>query len=192
MRKKRKFNTYLSVIDYAMMVEELVNEFYNLETGAYQPQFGNLNAMRLFYNHFYKTKDEEKILDALDMDVIVSDDDFIDAFNNAITSCTGIQYDFANAYRDALDIVEEKKTSVGRVIDVLRAGLKTFFETSAPAMSEESIDKIYSLVQNIADGKIGVEEIMKTYGKKSNVPDLNDKPIQKDGKVVTMDKHLKK
>ena len=192
MRKKRKFNTYLSVIDYAMIVEELVNEFYNLETGAYQPQFGNLNAMRLFYNYFYKTKDEEEIVDALDMDVIVSDDDFIDAFNDAITSYAGIQYDFANAYRDALDIVEEKKTSVGRVIDVLRAGLKTFFETSAPAMSEESIDKIYSLVQNIADGKIGVEEIMKTYGKKSNVPDLNVKPIQKDGKVVTMDKHLKK
>lgn len=193
MKKRRKFNnnTSMLVVDYAIMVESLASEFFNLETGDYQPHLGNLNAMRVFYNTFYR--DEEKddaIIDALDMNPIVSDIDFITAFNDAITSCSGIQLDFANAYRDALDIVESRKTSVGRIFTGIKEGLQNLVETMSPAMDEENIGKIYSVVQEIAKGNISMDKIVKTYGK--NDTENQSENISQNGKVVKIDRNKNK
>ena len=116
MKKKRKINydTSMTVIDYAIVVESMASEFYNLENGEYQPHLGMLNVMRVYYNNFYKDEKDDAIVDALDMNELVSDEAFIEAFNNTINSCDGFRLDFANAYRDAMEIVETRKTYMVR------------------------------------------------------------------------------
>ena len=39
-----------SVVDYVSLVNGIVGEFFDSETGDYQPHIGRLNVMRLFYN----------------------------------------------------------------------------------------------------------------------------------------------
>ena len=87
MRKQKiVVNTELSMIDYLVMVNDMVLEYFN-EDGEYQPHIGMLNVMRLFYNHCViesKFDTPHDIIDAMDMEIIVEDDDFLNAFNDAI------------------------------------------------------------------------------------------------------------
>lgn len=192
MKKKRKFNcnTSMSVVDYAILVESMASEFFNLETGEYQPHLGTLNVMRVFYNTFYRDMEkDDAIIDALDMNEIVDDEEFIEAFNNAIDSCSGFRLDFANAYRDVIDIVETRKTSVGRMFAGIKNGIEELVEVITPTMDEENINKIFSVVQEIAKGNVNMSKIVKTYGK-DNVATQSDNVTQT-GKVVSID-HAKK
>ncbi|MCD7891640.1 MAG: hypothetical protein LUG26_07845 [Ruminococcus sp.] len=82
-------NTKLSLFDYLAMVENIASEFIDEKSGVYQPHIGQLNAMRLFYNFCvteskFDDKYEHNIVDAEDMEEIVADEEFIEAFNNAI------------------------------------------------------------------------------------------------------------
>lgn len=193
MKKKRKFNndTSMLVIDYAIMVDSLASEFFNAETGEYQPHFGNLNAMRAFYNTFYRDmQNDEPIVDALDMNFLVSDTDFITAFNDTITTCSGIQLDFANAYRDALDIVETRKTSVGRIFTGIQHGLENIIDIINPVMNEDGINKLFSVVQEMVNGNVNMSNIVKIYGK-DVATDVKPANITQTGKVVKID-HSKK
>ena len=98
--KKMKVNTYIGMVEYLTMVNEIVLEYFD-EDGNYQPQIGILNAMRLFYNEcVIESKFElpHDITDAMDMEIMVTDDEFVNEFNNAIIGDRpGIRFDFANA-----------------------------------------------------------------------------------------------
>lgn len=72
-----------------------------------------LNAMRIFYNKFvtnckFDESHPHDITDVLQMEDIVADYDFIEAFNKAI-SPTVEKFDFTNAYADTMGIVSKNK-----------------------------------------------------------------------------------
>lgn len=96
-----------SVVDYVSLVNGIVGEFFDSETGDYQPHIGRLNVMRLFYNEcvveskFDLPHDFE---DALMMDVLVEDEEFINEFNTAIKGDGKMRLDFANAYAEAMEM----------------------------------------------------------------------------------------
>ena len=117
-------NTALSVVDYSVLAEAIVNGFFD-ESGNYSPYFGKINAIAMFYN-FCVTEsefDEEfnhHIDDLIYVDKLAANRDFMNEFNKAIKDTDEIKLNFGNAYNDALKIVDEKKNGVDRVIKFIK------------------------------------------------------------------------
>lgn len=161
-------NTKLALFDYLAMVKEIAYEFINDEDGTYQPQIGKLNAMRLFYNHcVIKSRFDEKyghdVIDADSMEEIVADDGFIEAFNKAIECDRTIRYDFANAYRDAMEIVNVKKTSFGSAVNIVGSMINKIFESVSPLLTEENINIVSQIAKDMSEGKVSAEAIVDAY-----------------------------
>lgn len=166
--EKMIVNTKLKMIDYFVIVNEIALEFFD-EEGEYQPQIGMFNAMRLFYNNCViqsKFDIPHNITDAMDMEPLINDEEFIMAFNNAIVSdYSKINIDFANAYKNALDIVETKKKSFERIIDSAKNIITSILDIINPILSDEHIDKVSEIAQDISNGKISAEAVIDAYGK---------------------------
>lgn len=161
-------NTKLALFDYLAMVKEIAYEFINDEDGTYQPQIGKLNAMRLFYNHcVIKSRFDEKyghdVIDADSMEEIVADDGFIEAFNKAIECDGTIRYDFANAYRNAIEIVNVKKTSFGSAVNIVGSMINKIFESVSPLLTEENINIVSQIAKDMSEGKVSAEAIVDAY-----------------------------
>lgn len=161
-------NTKLTLFDYLAMVEEIVREFFNSENGVYQPQIGNLNAMRLFYNHCVtKSQFDEKyghdVTDADVMAEIVADNEFIKVFNQSLECNDILGYDFANAYKDAMEIVNVKKTSIGRIASVVNTLINKFSEQILPLITDENIAVFSKIVKDVSSGKLSIDSIADNY-----------------------------
>lgn len=162
-----KVNTTLGIIDYVTIVESMVNEYFN-DDGDYVPQIGILNIMRLFYNECVlecKFDVPHTISDALDMEVFINDEEFIEAFNLAIQFNGVIAIDFANAYKDAMDIVSVKKSSVDNAVRKIKVMFADIVSKISDTLTPENIDKITKISENIANGKITNEAIVDAFGK---------------------------
>lgn len=199
MRKQKiVVNTELSMIDYLVMVNDMVLEYFN-EDGEYQPHIGMLNVMRLFYNHCViesKFDTPHDIIDAMDMEIIVEDDDFLNAFNEAIIGdSSGIRMNFSNAYKDAMDIVETKKQSVERAVGSIKKALSSIIDTINPLLTDEHIEKVSEIARDVASGKLSAEAIVDAYGKSNRfkqVVNSNEKDeVANRENVVSID-HLSK
>lgn len=173
--KKMKVNTSLGMVEYLTMVNEIVLEYFD-EDGNYQPQIGILNAMRLFYNEcVIESKFElpHDITDAMDMEIMVTDDEFVNEFNNAIIGdIPGIRFDFANAYKDAMDIVETKKSSIERAVDSVKKMIISILDVINPLLSDEHIDKVAEIAHDVANGKISAEAVVDAYGKSNRFKEV--------------------
>lgn len=166
-----EINTELALFDYLRMVNEIAYGFINSEDGTYQPHIGNLNAMRLFYNHcVIKGKFDEQynhdIIDADSMEEIVADKDFIDVFNEGIKFEGVLRYDFANAYKDAIAIVDVKKTSFGSAVNIVGSIIDKLIDSVSSFLTEENISTISQIAKDMSDGKISAESIVGAYADK--------------------------
>lgn len=163
-----KVNTKLALFDYLAMVRDIASEFINDEDGTYQPQIGKLNAIRLFYNNCVtKSKFDKKyghdVIDASDMEEIVADDKFMKAYNKAIIGDGATQYDFANAYKDAIEIVNVKKTSFGSAVNIIGSMINKIFEGVSPLLTEENIEIVSQIAKDMSNGKVSAEAIVDAY-----------------------------
>lgn len=190
-------DTELSMVDYLVMVNEMVLEYFN-EDGEYQPHIGMLNVMRLFYNNCVKESKFDKphdITDAMDMEIIVEDDTFLDAFNDAIIGTPGIKMDFANAYKDAMDIVETKKHSVERAVDSIKRAITSILDIVNPLLTDEHMDMVSEIAKNVGNGNLNAAAIVDAYGKSDRFKQVinsneKDETVNTDN-LVSID-HLKK
>lgn len=191
-------NTELNMIDYIVLVNEMVLEHFNDE-GEYQPHIGMLNVMRLFYNSCVvesKFDNPHDITDAMDMEIIVEDDDFLNAFNDALVgNVPGVRFDFANAYKDAMDIVETRKQSVGHIAGSIKKAISSILDTINPLLTDEHINKVTEIAKDVAGGKLSAEAIVDAYGKSKRFqqvinPKEKDEPVDKNN-VISID-HLAK
>ena len=173
--KKMKVNTSLGMVEYLTMVNEIDLDYFD-EDGNYQPQIGILNTMRLFYNEcVIESKFElpHDITDAMDMEIMVTDDEFVSEFNNAIIGdIPGIRFDFANAYKDAMDIVETKKSSIERAVDSVKKMIISVLDVINPLLSDEHIDKVAEIAHDVANGKISAEAVVDAYGKSNRFKEV--------------------
>lgn len=127
----------------------------------------------------------------MDMEIIVEDDDFLDAFNDAIVGdSSGIRMNFSNAYKDAMDIVETKKQSIERAVDSIKKALSSIVDTINPLLTDEHIDKVSEIARDVANGKLSAEAIVDAYGKSERFKQVVNSN-EKDEKVVPID-HLTK
>lgn len=167
-----KVNTKLDLFDYVIMVEDIVEEFFD-ENNNYCPHIGELNAMRLFYNRCvaesnFDEKYGHDVVDAKDMAEIVDDKEFIREFNLAIgigADYGTISCDFGSAYRNALDIVEKKTSSIGNATDTLSLILKKISDSISSAFNEDVTNTISQIGKDMLDGKVTADAIVDAYKK---------------------------
>jgi hypothetical protein len=102
--------------------------------------------------------------------------------------------DFANAYRDALEIVETKKNSIERAFVSIKKSISAILDTINPLLSDDHIDKVSEIARDVANGKISAEAVVDAYGKSNRfkqVINSGEKSKDADKNVVSID-HLKK
>lgn len=198
--KKMIIDTKLSIVEYMWMVEAMVSEYFG-DDGTYQPQIGLLNIMRLFYNkcvmqsHF-DTEHEHNITDPMDLEEIISDNEFILEFNNAIEYNPMKTLDFGNAYYDAMDIVDVRKTSLSQAVQSMKSAVESIIDEIRPMMSESNIKNTSMIAELISSGKFDPdklgESIVNAYGKSQRFQEVINKPHEtnsaKYGKVIPFKK----
>lgn len=170
MNNNFEINTNLALFDYVVMVNEIALEFFN-EDGVYQPHIGKINAMRLFYNNCvtksaYDEKYGHDIVDPMDMVDIVSDKDFIYAYNEAVNVGQHSEsLNFGNAYKDAISIVDVKKSSFGNSVEIIGSMINRIADNISHVLTDENIEKVSKIAKGISEGKISAEAIVDAYAK---------------------------
>lgn len=168
-------DTKLEMFQYLQIVNDIALEFFNID-GIYQPHIGILNAMRIFYDSCVKeSKYNEKyghdIFDVTDMEEIVKDHDFMVAFNEAL-KVDSIGFDFGNAYAQALDIVEHKKTSFGNIVDIIYKSITKFIESFHSMVDEDDVNKIVDIANKMSKNEINSDTIVEAYTQSKRFHDV--------------------
>ncbi len=160
--KKIVVDTNLSIVDFVSTVNDLVVEYFD-EDGTYQPHIGMLNAMRIFYNKCVKESKfdiEHNIVDALELEPLVADDEFMRAFNDALCADDDYRLNFATAMGEAVAIVEHKRTSVNGLIDRIKMAVLNMADKMNGVLTKENIEKISEVAKELfGDSSAGVDEV---------------------------------
>lgn len=162
-----KYNTKFSLAKYGAVAEDIAAKFFD-ENGEYTPLVGEVNAMCIFYNECVDKEDLPDHFPAVienlsGIDAIANDEDFINAYNSAC-EWEGYGIDFTNAYMTAKDMVEDKKSSFGRVFNAVSTGIKQIIKELDEGLSPEMISNFKKIAESIGDGNNLAEAIVKEYG----------------------------
>lgn len=179
MNAKFIFDTRFNAVDYAMIVEDLADSYF-YSNGEYAPHVGLINSMRIFYNRCVKEcKFDEDIphnTNSLsDVAKLAADEDFIEAYNHALM-CGGVRLDFANAYKDALAIVDVKKGSLNRFVDIVKNAIDKNLSRLESVLTEENIAALQKIAESFSKGIPLSESIVDAYiKKKAHISNSGDK-----------------
>lgn len=125
-----RIDTKLNISEYMDVVSEIVDGHFD-DDGNYVPHIGKIAAMEAFFNHCVKEHrfelQEQSEENPYPIDIVFTDDDFVTAFNDAVDDTYKSSMNFGNAYRDALKIVEDKRSSIGRVVTMISAFVEQYF-----------------------------------------------------------------
>ena len=186
--KKMVIDTNLGMIKYLQTVNDIVLEYFD-ENGKYQPHIGILNVMRLFYNLCVKESrfDEQikhEIIDATEMIDIVSDKEFINEFNNCLCDSTGIAMNFSNAYIKAMDIVENKKSSLENMLTLINKAVVDILNSFNEAMNDEVLEKLVNIADKMSKGNINAGSIVEAYVQSERFHEVVNSDTSKEENVV--------
>lgn len=164
MGKAFEVNTKLDFLTYVKVVNDIVAEFFNDE-GEYCPHIGRAYVMQLFYKLCVISEELNEKIENIDdvnaVNILASHRDFLNAFNYRL-SPSGYGFDFANAYNDAMEIVEDRKNSISRITKVLENAVSNVMEQIEPAMKEDVLAAIMTISQNMTGGKSAMQAIADT------------------------------
>lgn len=171
-------DTNLSMVDYVIIVENIASEYFD-EDGEYVPHYGDINAMRLFYNLCVKQCDfDEKyphnITDILNMEEIMRDETFVLEFNDAICAYRK-ELNFGSAYLDAMNIVDYKKNSVSQIVTQIKSLLRPLINNINDIVSTGAIDEIKSIFEKFGNGDNLSDLIIDSYKNSSSFKNLTKK-----------------
>lgn len=169
-------DTKLQLGDYLLIVDAIASNYFS-DSGDYQPQVGILNAMRLFYNYCVTSSEHDEDIphdfaDASKLAPLVEDSEFMAEFNKAIAAPEQVAFDFANAYKDAIDIVTTKKTSLDYTLDKLQIICNELITQVGSLVSEIDVEQLNSLAEKIQSGDLNANAIVDAYGKSQRFKDV--------------------
>ena len=130
-----KFDTKLSVNDYLQVVEEIANGFFN-EQGEYAPHLGRIVSVAVFCDYCMKESVFGDVENP-DMDVIFDNNEIMEAYKKALRICDE-QLCFANAYDDALELVEYRKSYLTQAVGLFSGIIRQ-------ALSPDNLSKLYEI-----------------------------------------------
>lgn len=154
--KKMVVDTNLGIIDFVRVVNDITLEYFNVDD-VYQPHIGLLNTMRVFYNVCVKeSRFDDKyghdVFDVIDMEEILKDEEFIAEFDKAL-EVTQTKLDFANAYTQALKIVENKNMSLIAAVGAIRNLIFELADYINGSFKDEDLEKVASVAEKAAAAK---------------------------------------
>lgn len=161
-----KTKDIFSIYDYVAIVNSIAQEYFD-EFGNYTPQFGLLNAMRVFYNDCViesKFNVPHDISKAEDMQIFINDEEFIESFNESIASYGVVKLDFSNAYKDAMDIVNYKKNTNNELVTMIKQEISNISNLLSNLTSNDSIEKLEKIASEISSGNLSSEAIADAVG----------------------------
>lgn len=173
-------DTKLGVLAYVSMVDDIVTEYFSAD-GEYQPHIGFLNTIRLFYNACVKQSKFDDLIphnfiDVMLIDKLAEDHEFMDAYRIAVEGgCYG-QMNFSNAFADAMDIVEHRKSSLTSIVDSLKNALSDVVDIISPALSKENLEAVSRIAKDIGNGKVTAQAIVEEYAKSQRFQDVINSP----------------
>lgn len=130
-------DTKLGIEKYIEIVDEIVANFFD-EDGDYAPHYGRIHTMAMFIDNCVKEADWLDSCDG-DVDQLLLNDEFITEYTKAITEDKAAAMNFMNAYRDALDIVEYKKSSLGKTFELICKNLGKYIDDDTAKAMQASI-----------------------------------------------------
>ena len=108
----------VDIVIYSAAVQAIVNKFFDDENN-YTPHFGRTNAITVFFNYFVDNVSLDNYFSdvdgELDVDFLLANEDCLKLYNEALKGNGTFRLDFCNAYADAIDIVNQKKNSIGNM-----------------------------------------------------------------------------
>lgn len=161
-----KVKEYFDIIDYVAIVNVIAQEYFD-EYGNYTPQIGLLNAIRVFYNDCViesKFDVPHNITEAEDMQSFVNDAEFIEAFNASIADDGVVKLNFANAYKDAMDIVNYKKNTNHELVTTIKREISNLTEWLTGLVNNDNLERIEKIANDISSGKLSSEAIADAVG----------------------------
>ena len=163
-----KVNTAFSALDYVVLVDQIAAQhFDNVE---YAPHLGLLNTMKIFYDNCVTESPldaeirnaENEISNLAAVTTLASNSDFIEAFNTAlVTDCR--KFDFANAYADAMKIVDNQKSSMWTLLNIAQNAMNGLVAKIAPALTPENLAAMQKIAKGITENTPTAEAVVKAY-----------------------------
>lgn len=165
-----KFNNKLNLVEYLQVVNEIAQEFFDSNTYEYTPQIGEMYAVCAYFNHCVELEDSDDIKvhpieDIMDMQQLYDNEEFMKHYNEAILNNDDIaSLLFGNAYYQAKDIVEYKKSDANAFATAISLGMEAILKSFKNIFSDEDINKFADIAKQITEGKLSSEAIVEAYG----------------------------
>lgn len=151
----------IGIVDYSAAVLKMAEGFFN-EDGDYCPHFGRINSVGVFYAYF---TDGKYFGDDVDIDTMIADEELMNAYNSALYGEIEFRLNFQNAYEDAMDIVRHKTYTITGIIEAIKNLFVRLADTVAPVLTEENIEKLTKISEEITDGKLNADAIVEAFGR---------------------------
>lgn len=164
MRKKINVKDYVDVVDYVSAVNRMADAYFD-DFNEYIPHFGRMEAVFTFFSIFI---DEESLLShfegqEIDEEFLLTNEECLEIFNHALSSNFGYKLDFANAYMDAMEIVNTRKNSFNNAVEVVKKLLARVLDTVNPMLTNENIEAISKIAQEFSNGNVNADSIIESF-----------------------------
>ena len=160
----------VDIVTYGAAVTEIVKKFFD-EDGNYTPQFGRANAVGVFFNRFVDIVSLESYFSdydgEIDVNLFLANEDCLTVYNTALRNGAEYRLNFANAYADAMDIVKTQNSTFGGAVNMLMNGISKLADKVSPIFTEDNIDKLSKIADDVAKGDLSAESVIKALGGKS-------------------------
>lgn len=159
-------NDNIDIVSYSSAVQDIVSKFYD-EDGNYTPHFGRANAIGIFFSYFVDIDSLNSYFSDIDVDLdidfLLSNEDCLKIYNDALSSKKGYRLDFANAYFDANKIVSQKNKSFESVINSIQKGILSIVKDILPNISEDNIERLTDIAKSVSEGNFNSKSIVDAY-----------------------------
>lgn len=159
----------VGIVEYCAAVNEIVGYFFD-EDGNYEPQFGRINAVEVFFNYFVNGDSIKQYFAGIDGDIEIDDimnsDDCLELFNSELRKGEDYKLNFCNAYRDAMEIVNQKKQGWENAARVIVRSVNEILDRISGELTEDKIKKFKEIVSEIREVNVTPEQIINAVTKK--------------------------
>ncbi|HBM98109.1 MAG TPA: hypothetical protein DD413_01650 [Ruminococcus sp.] len=168
----------VDIVIYSAAVQAIANKFFDDENN-YTPHFGRANAITAFFNYFVDSVSLnsyfEDIKGDLNVDFLLANEDCLNLYNEALKGDGTFRLDFCNAYADAIDIVNQKKNSIGNIIDRVQNAISMIVDKNSSVFTGENLEKLTNIAKDVSKGNLSAESIVTAYGNSQRIKDIAKK-----------------
>lgn len=191
-----KYNEKLGINEYIFATDKIAQVYFDGDN-QYQPHIGLLETMWLFYSlcvtetkydkdinvkldemdkarKEQKSDDNKQIFDLTIYQDLFSDGEFVEEFNNVVTSYKKPNYGltFGSAFRSAMEIVKTKRNSVNSLEYTIAKILTELADKFENLISPDKIEELTDIAKRIQTGETAADAVVQAYGKQVGLLDF--------------------